>query len=83
MNTMAEIVPVADRVSRLQTLVEDVPFLAVLPPATRGRLLEDARIEDARDIHRTLMATYAMAERRGRPGSDGSADGEMAFSAAT
>ena len=48
MNTMAEIVPVADRVSRLQTLVEDVPFLAVLPPATRGRLLEDARIERLR-----------------------------------
>jgi len=55
------------------------PFL--IAPAALG--LEDARIEDARDIHRTLMARYAMAERRGRPGSDGSADGDIAFSAAT
>ena len=45
MNTIAEIVPMADRAGRLQTRVEDVPFLAALPPATRARLLEDARIE--------------------------------------
>ncbi|MGE5063312.1 MAG: cyclic nucleotide-binding domain-containing protein, partial [Myxococcales bacterium] len=52
MNTIAEIVPMADRAGRLQTLVEDVPFLAALPPATRARLLEDARIERfaARDL---------------------------------
>jgi|SRR5689334_14949054 len=45
MNSIAEIVPVADRARRLQALADDVPFLASLPPATRERLLENARIE--------------------------------------
>ena len=45
MNSIAEIAPVADRSGRLPALVEDVPFLASLPAASRERLLSNARIE--------------------------------------
>lgn len=45
MNSIAEIIPAADRASRIEALAGQVPFLAALPVPTRERLLEKARIE--------------------------------------
>ena len=45
MNSIAEIIPHAERVGRLQAIADDVPLIASLPAASRERLLQHARIE--------------------------------------